>query len=595
MPYTFRQLLEMPNLPGWETVAPTGLQYIGGMARDAYSADEVQSLLKFSLAKIEVRRLQLLQQEFERQGGRIRAGTMPDIYAPLRELTRFLLPHIRFERVDLANDRDARVLFARVDADAAVYVDVDDLSSGEKAVITLFYPFLEAQINRDLTLTAGSDPVALSTTLIDEPEIHLHPSLQTSLVAYLRQLAREGRSQFILTTHSPTILDALDQDEFYMLAPISFVADGNQFVRVTSTEERLEAIRSLTGATHLVTRCRPVIFVEGQTPSEAAVTDQRLLETLLDEAKGWVVVPSGGRSQAVAAASKLRVAAVDGLPGVPVFALVDADQSVQGLPDFAVGWPVAQIENLLLDAEAIWAVIEPMRERVGLANVDAVRRALNVLADNQHDDEVRLRVPSMTGPIKTEKKVRDLSDAESSLAAIRADVATELARLPSSEELAAEIAAARQAVDDIERDDRRLERFRGKQLLRTFYDEYGKHSGMSYPGFVYSVAAEARDRPRLVALAGDSVRRIQSYVPIDVIDALEALEHVLPEEDRDAVSRCLNEARAARTWWATGHGNAPSLSTLRAEVSRCVSLASSHGLTDMRSRLLRAMVQLGLD
>ncbi len=64
-PYTFRELLGMPQMPGWEMFAPPGLQYIGGMARDPYSADEAQSLIKFSLAKIEMRRLRLLQSKFE--------------------------------------------------------------------------------------------------------------------------------------------------------------------------------------------------------------------------------------------------------------------------------------------------------------------------------------------------------------------------------------------------------------------------------------------------------------------------------------------------------------------------------------------------
>jgi predicted ATPase len=46
-------------------------------------------------------------------------------------------------------------------------------------------------------------------TLIDEPEISLHPTLQHALVHHLRAYAREAAGQVILATHSLEIVEAL--------------------------------------------------------------------------------------------------------------------------------------------------------------------------------------------------------------------------------------------------------------------------------------------------------------------------------------------------------------------------------------------------
>jgi hypothetical protein len=167
-------------------------------------------------------------------------------------------------------------------------------------------------------------------------------------------MADRSEVQFIITTHSPTILDVLRDDELFLVAPLASVVDGNQFLRVTASQERLEAMRELTGSTHLVTRLRPIVFIEGTRPAPKGTSDQRIVELLMPEAASWVLVPTGSRTEAVKSANGLRDVAPDSLPGIPVFCLVDADQTTADDPDYAVSWPVAMIENLLLDPEAIW-------------------------------------------------------------------------------------------------------------------------------------------------------------------------------------------------------------------------------------------------
>jgi hypothetical protein len=91
--------------------------------------------------------------------GEISKGSLVDPWEPLRELTINLLPHMTFERIDASNRDQVKVLFRvhRLD----VRVDVDDLSSGEKSIIQMFYPLIEREIKalvRDIEATTMPAP-----------------------------------------------------------------------------------------------------------------------------------------------------------------------------------------------------------------------------------------------------------------------------------------------------------------------------------------------------------------------------------------------------------------------------------------------------
>lgn len=102
-------------------------------------------------------------------------------------------------------------------------VSVDRLGSGYEMIFALLYSFyLSQQSGKQLIV------------LIDEPELHLHPSLQERFVQVLLEFAKSA--QVILTTHSPLLVKHLFQNE-YIKASILAREDGN--VRVLRVEERL--------------------------------------------------------------------------------------------------------------------------------------------------------------------------------------------------------------------------------------------------------------------------------------------------------------------------------------------------------------------
>lgn len=58
------------------------------------------------------------------------------------------------------------------------------------------------------------NPNASGITLVEEPERGLHPRLLDSFLDQLREYARD--KQFIMTTHSPQLLDSLRPEEVWV-------------------------------------------------------------------------------------------------------------------------------------------------------------------------------------------------------------------------------------------------------------------------------------------------------------------------------------------------------------------------------------------
>ncbi len=72
-----------------------------------------------------------------------------------------------------------------------------------------------ATVLTELRIEEKQSPHAFRCVLIEEPEAHLHPQLQTLLLGFLQ--AEYESIQVILTSHSPTIVAATDMDNLSLL------------------------------------------------------------------------------------------------------------------------------------------------------------------------------------------------------------------------------------------------------------------------------------------------------------------------------------------------------------------------------------------
>ncbi len=536
MANSFQGLLADLNTPQFPYGVPPGLSvfnYSQGTARSRDTVDDVQSLVKLAILRLETRRRTAITE-------RVDAGQRGDeldfdSYEPMRRYISSLLPHLKFVRVDTSIESDQKVLFEKLDGDQPLTLELDDLSSGEKAVVGLMFPYIEAEAERIMTGSNTAGPVP--TVLIDEPELHLHPALQTNLVTYMRELAQAQQAQFILCRHSPSIIDSADEGELFVLAPPA-TTGGNQLLPVAHSAARLEAIRELTGSAFTVTRCRPIVFIEGEPVGARKPSDQRVLELLVPESKSWVLVPAHGRNEAIRAATDLRQPALTGLPGLAVFALVDNDQGYEPEPEFVITWSVAMQENLLLDVEAIWSMIEPhVHVSSSLPSTkDDLSRQLITWCRERTEREIELRVRRKIARLVIHEAVTSSDEVSQLAEKVTERVTQYLQELGGPDVVAQARAQAAAEVNALlEREDDALAKFHGKELLDRLFDRYAQAAGWSgKAAFIYNLAAQVSrtNSPRLSKLLTVPVQRITGFIPEALVTTLEAVAQL--DEFRDS-------------------------------------------------------------
>ena len=165
------------------------------------------------------------RQDFDYQDRSLRA-VRKAIYGMLDGMT-----HLRIER---------RPLAMKIDKDG-VSLSISQLSDGEKGLVTLF-----GDLSRRLALAnpmMDNPCLGEGIVMIDEIDLHLHPSWQRRIIPALRRTF--PHIQFIITTHSPQVLGELGADfQIYQLQQDEHGIVGQQLPRLDgwSSNEILEAL-----------------------------------------------------------------------------------------------------------------------------------------------------------------------------------------------------------------------------------------------------------------------------------------------------------------------------------------------------------------
>jgi len=137
-----------------------------------------------------------------------------------------------------------------------------------------------------------------SVILIEEPEVSMHPRLQKQFLDYLIELAEKNQYQFLITTHSPYLLNFAVASETEEVAVFKIFKreDSTEIEQVKrNREEKWEILTDLghTPADVLQTSC--IIWVEG--PSDRIYLNHWLKAADPDLLEGlhYSILPYGGK------------------------------------------------------------------------------------------------------------------------------------------------------------------------------------------------------------------------------------------------------------------------------------------------------------
>jgi hypothetical protein len=243
--------------------------------------------------------------------------------------------------------------------------------------------------------------------LIDEPELHLHPSLQQALVEVLRLMSE--RAQVWIATHATKLIAASPLGGLLHLHP-PYTTEGDQAVVFADEAERLRLHQELGLDASDLLNNDLLVVVEGPTDWQRL---RRFFPTELSRAASYI---AGGKDAALRA-----VEVLEGSPqALPWIAIVDRDLAddqqltrwTHDRPNLLV-WTRRMLENVLLKPEMLAAVMttggrpctaEQMRAELYRLAIDRRHEVLRGLISRALDAEVR--PPSRQMPREPVQRLR---------------------------------------------------------------------------------------------------------------------------------------------------------------------------------------------
>ena len=338
---------------------------------------------------------------------------------------------------------------------------------------------------------SGDDDICV---LMDEPELHVHPNLQGKILSYLRNISVRDGVQFILATHSSTMIEQANSDELFLLRPAELIKEGeNQLVQIASSDEKLQMMRDVFGSTTNITAMKKILVVEGGKAHDGSrrATDERILGFLSNQFSQFTIMSGGGKAECkVLARSLSEILSGELSDRLNAVALVDRDLEEENIDDDGVvNLPVSMIENFLIDPMVIWRAVRLVRHKMNLASEKDVEVAIDAILDERAGAEVERRVKADIGMHVF--RAQDPIDEVKLQAAAHVERINEAVSDDSMEKLEA---CSKATVQRITGGHKRREIFDGKKVLEEFYRRHMRSSGMSKEIFVYSCAKEASDR-----------------------------------------------------------------------------------------------------
>jgi hypothetical protein len=407
-------------------------------------------------------------------GGACDAGD--DLNETLKELFRTFFPDKEYEGVQPQSAGNLE--FPVVLPDGARH-DIDDLSSGEKEIL---YGYLRLK---------NSIPRG-SVILLDEPELHLNPSLLQGFADfYYRHLGVAQNNQLWLVTHSDTLLrQAIGNSNYRVYHMVTATgSDGNQASEVLLNDDVERVVVDLVGDLAAYRPHAKLVILEGATEDGF---DEMFIRRLFPDFAKRVNLVSAGSKRRV---RSLYAALNDAVSQVGIanrfFAVVDKDAEAYVAPEphtQEFTWDVYHVENFLLVPSAVREACSSLTGRDVFESDEAVLDALKAEAAQivesltlervQADinDEI-VRAIEIKGPPDTDDVARGLRPSIEA-SARRVD---EVTRSFTDEELTRRAQEIRADLETALHDDEWLASFPGRRILRIFVSTH--LNGVAYEPF----------------------------------------------------------------------------------------------------------------
>lgn len=144
-------------------------------------------------------------------------------------------------------DFDSTTLFPTLTLSPPIEgVDIDALSDGEKELVMTYVGLYAMSFSN-------------SIILFDEPDLHLHTSLQQAVLNHLMTMSNEG-NQLFLSTHSVEMIGETPDDQIFHLKPFT---TGSQLEHLGSESDKVKIFQQLGASKYTYVNFKKIVFVEG--------------------------------------------------------------------------------------------------------------------------------------------------------------------------------------------------------------------------------------------------------------------------------------------------------------------------------------------